>query len=100
MYGEPTTKTLQKLFKQLKRNTRSVTSPLGGGQYGYLSMVVTPQEWDQYPGTTPVIPPQDPGPFVLGGRVTASEIAIEQKNYDEAKKKYNKHQALKRILRN
>ena len=100
VYGEPTTKTLQKLFKQLKRNARSVTSPLGGGQYGHLFMVVTPQEWNQYPGTTPVIQPQDPGPFVLSGRVTASEIAMEQKNYDEAKKKYNRFQALKRTLRN
>ena len=41
VYGEPTTKTLQKLFKQLKRNARSVNSLLGGGQYGHLFMVVT-----------------------------------------------------------
>ena len=86
VYGEPTTKTLQKLFKQLKRNARSVTSSLGGGQYGHLFMVVTPAEWAQYPGTTPVVPPNNLGPFVLGGRVTASEIAMEQKNYDESKK--------------
>ena len=29
--GEPDAKSIQKLFKQLKRNARSVASPLGGG---------------------------------------------------------------------
>ena len=58
------------------------------------------QEWAELPGTVPVNEPQDPGPFALGGRVTASEIAVGQKNYEEDKKKYNNYQTLKRILRN
>ena len=100
VYGEPTTKSLQKLFKELKRNARSITSTLGGGQYGHLFMILTEDEWNNLPGTTPVIPPEDPGPLVLGGRLTASEIAMHQKNHDDAKKRYNHFQALKRVLRN
>ena len=32
IHGEPTTRSLQKLFKQLKRNARGVPSILGGTQ--------------------------------------------------------------------
>ena len=100
IHEEPDTRSLQKLFKQLRRNARSVPSNLGGGQYGHLFMVMTPQEWNALPGTTPVNPPQDPGNFTLGGRVTASEIAVAQTNHDDNRKRYNKFQALKRILKN
>ena len=44
--------------------------------------------------------PQDPGQFALAGVVTASQIAVAQKAHEDNIKKYNKHQALKRILRN
>ena len=100
IYGEPTAKSLQKLFKQLKRNARSVTSSLGGGQYGHMFMVMPENEWNNLPGTTPVIPPRDPGPFNLQGRLTAVEIAVRQDEHEEAKKKYQKYQALYRVLRN
>ena len=50
IYGEPNTRSLQKVFKQLRRNARSVTSPLGGGQYGHLFMVMPQDEWDNLPG--------------------------------------------------
>ena len=48
----------------------------------------------------PVNPPQDPSEFTLKGRPTAAEIAIWQKDHETAKRKYNKFQALHRILRN
>ena len=100
IHGEPSATSLQKLFRQLGRNARGVNSNLGGGQYGHLFMILTPQEWNQLPGTAPVFPPQDPGDFALPGVVTASQIAVAQKNHDEEKKKYHKFQALKRILCN
>ena len=100
IYGEPDTRSLQKVFKQLKRNARSIPSTLGGGQYGHLFMVIPPAEWNNLPGAVAVVPPRDPGPFALRGGLTASEIAVGQKNHDENKRKYNHFQALKRILRN
>ena len=39
IHGEPDTKSLQKLFKQLKRNARSMASTLGGDQYSHLFML-------------------------------------------------------------
>ena len=100
VFGEPTTHSLHQLFKQLKRNARSVPSTLGGGQYGHLFMVLTPEEWTALPESTPVIPPEDPDPFALQRGTPAVEIAVNQKTHEEEKKKYNKFQALKRILRN
>ena len=98
--GEPNAKSLQKLFKQLKRNARSVTSSLGGGQYGHMFMVLSEEEWNNLPGTTPVNAPADPGPLNLGGRMLASEIATHQQAHEDERKRYNKFQSLKRILRN
>ena len=49
IYGEPNARSLQKVFKQLRRNARSITSPLGGGQYGHLFMVMTQNDWDNLP---------------------------------------------------
>ena len=100
IYGEPDAVSLQKLFKQLNRNARSVTSTLGGGQYGHMFLVMTEAAWNALPGTTPVQEPQDPGPFILEGRERAAEIAVNEKAHEEVKRKYNKFQALKRILKN
>ena len=99
IFGEPDAKSLQQLFKQLKRNAQSVPSTLGGGQYGHLFMVSTDEEWQNLPGTTPVLAPADPGDFTLDGRPSAAEIAVREKTHEKEKKKYEKYQALKRILR-
>ena len=100
IHGEPNTKSLQTLFKQLRKNARSVNSTLGGGQYGHLFMVISEEEWNNLPGTTPVIIPHDPGPFLLDGRTRPAEISVAEKNHEDQRKKYLKFQALQRILKN
>ena len=65
IHGEPTYETLTVLFNQLKANTCSVQTSLGGGQHGYLSLVLSPA---QYNITAPNIPftyPTHPGPLTL-----------------------------------
>ena len=98
--GEPDARSLQKLFRQLRRNARSLASTLGGGQYGHLFMVLSQEEWDTLPESTPVVPSADPGEFTLVRRPLAAEIAMRKEAHDKAKKRYNKYQALNRILRN
>ena len=100
IYGEPDAKSLRNLFKQIKRNARSITSNLGGGQYGHLFMVIHQDDWNNLPNTIQVEPPQDPGAFNIQGRLTATEIAVQQKEHEEAKRKYERYQALQRVLRN
>ena len=70
----------------------------GSGQYGRLFMDLTPQEWNNLPGTIPVLPPEDQALFTPPGRLTASEIAVCIKTNEDQKKKYKKFQVLQHIL--
>ena len=45
VYGKSTYETLQELKKQLKTNTSTATSGLGGGTNGHLRLVCTPAEY-------------------------------------------------------
>ena len=62
--GEPTIETIAKLHKEVKRNAQKIPTTLGGGQNGYLALVIPPNVYNNIPGTTPFIRPQNPGPFV------------------------------------
>ena len=61
--GEPTIDTIAKLHKEVKRNAQKVPTTLGGGQNGYLGLVVPAQVYNVIPGTRPFYRPQDPGTF-------------------------------------
>ena len=65
--GQPKYASLETLLKQLKANARNVHSNLGGGQYGHLGLVISPNSYalianvpfnrPAFPGAHPVIPP-------------------------------------------
>ena len=40
--GQPTFKTLKQIQKQIEENVATVTSSLGGGLHGHLSLVILP----------------------------------------------------------
>ena len=61
--GEPTLDTILLLHRQVKRNAQSVPTTLGGGQLGYLALVISREKYDAIPNSTPFERPKDPGPF-------------------------------------
>ena len=61
--GEPTLDTILLLHRQVKRNAQSVPTTLGGGQLGYLALVISTQKYDAIPNSTPFERPQEPGRF-------------------------------------
>ena len=61
--GEPTLDTLLTLFKQLKINAQNVPTKLGGGQLGYLALVIPTKDYDVIPNSVPFTRPKDPGVF-------------------------------------
>ena len=63
IHGEPTLDTLLHLFKQLKINAQSVPTTLGGGQLGYLALVLSQEEYEDIPNTVPFDRPTNPGVF-------------------------------------
>ena len=64
IHGEPTFATLLRMKKQLKANAISVTSDLGGGQFGHLGLVLTPQEYALL-SPVPYARPAHPGALVI-----------------------------------
>ena len=64
--GEPTYQTLKELKDQLKANAASIPTTLGGGNHGYLGLILSPAAYatisptaftePAYPGQHPTIP--------------------------------------------
>ena len=58
--GEPTYKTLKRLKNELRANASSIDSNLGGGDHGYLGLVLTEVEYakvvPQHPFEAPEYP--------------------------------------------
>ena len=53
--GEPTNKVLKRLKLELQSNASSVETNLGGGNYGYLGLVLIDKEYTSIPHTQPFI---------------------------------------------
>ena len=63
IHGEPTLDSLLHLFRQLKINAQSVPTTLGGGQLGYLALVLSAADYAAIQNTIPFVRPVDPGVF-------------------------------------
>ena len=63
--GGPTYKALKRLKNKVRVNARSVDSDLGGEDHGYLSLVLTDQEYTRVAPNNPCITPAFPGTLVI-----------------------------------
>ena len=63
--GLPTLDTILRLFREVKQNAQSVSTKLGGGQLGYLALVLKPQDYDKITISHPFVRPTDPGTFKM-----------------------------------
>ena len=73
--GEPTYQSLSLLFTQVKANATSVScTTLGGGQHGYLGLVISPVEYKRIMPGTPCVRAVQPAPFVVDG----TAIVVQQ----------------------
>ena len=73
--GEPTYETLHHFKNELKANTSSVSATLGGGNHGYLGMILTPAEYHCIVPADPFTRPPNPGVLVPNPAGTAAQIA-------------------------
>ena len=69
---EPTYETLQHLKNELKANESSVPTTLGGGNHGYLGMVLTQLEFHHILPNNPFTRPPNPGVLVPNLNGTAA----------------------------
>ena len=107
IHGQPTIDTIAKLLRQVKRNAQRVPTVLGGGQFGYLALVIEVASYNTIHGSAPFIRPHDPGIFTpdhpIGVRaipLTAADIAAQKITFDEQKRQYNECQGVEMALRN
>ena len=82
---EPTLDTILLLNRQVKRNAQSIPTTLGGGQLGYLALVVPEDTYNSIPTSEIFIRPTDPGKFTLQVPSASSNVTVLQY--------YNHHQA-------
>ena len=86
--GEPTNKALKTLQKELQANASSVETDLGGGNHGYLGLVLTDAEYTTIPNTQPFIPPTYPPPLVIPANSTPIQALELKEQYNEQKRFY------------
>ena len=92
IHGESTIDTILKILREIKRDAQTVRKTLGGGQLGYLALVIDNTSYNAIPGATRFVRPVDPGIFTptapLGVRavpLTPADIATQKIAYDEEK---------------
>ena len=112
--GQPTIDSIAKLHREVKRNAQKVPTTLGGGQNGYLGMIIAPEIYHTIPGARAFHRPEDPGTFnpmprrvarvttrgaVHDENLTPEDIALQKIQYDEHLRLYNEAQAVEALLR-
>ena len=71
--GPPTHKALKRLQTELQANASSIECELGGGDHGYLGLVLDDAEYASVPGTVPFVPPGYPPVLNIPAGATAVE---------------------------
>ena len=64
IHGEPDIDSLTCTFSELKRNSQKIPTSLGGGQLGYLAMILRAPIYNELPGAAAFLRPMNPGPFL------------------------------------
>ena len=71
IHGTPTNKALKRLKDELRANASSVECNLGGGDHGYLGLVLTNAEYTSITPRPPAfVPPNYPPNLVIPGNAT------------------------------
>ena len=93
--GKPTLATLTLLKLELYANAMFTESLLGGGNHGYLALVMSPAEYALQPGTIPFIEPANPGeqpPHLPAA--TAPQMTEANRRHDYNITKYAEYRAI------
>ena len=81
-------KALKRLKLELQANASSVETDLGGGEHGYLGLVLTDQEYATIPDTQPFAPPMHPGPLNTPKNATPIQALNLKDQHSEERRLY------------
>ena len=97
IHGEPTFTTLLRMKKQLKANAIAVTSDLGGGQFGHLGLVLTPQDFARL-SPVPYVRPAHPGALVIPAGTAQHEAIRLREEHKENIRLFRETIAVEKVL--
>ena len=95
--GEPTNKSLKRLKNELRANASSVDSDLGGGDHGYLGLVLTDIEYSNVSATAFVAPPF-PRTLTIPVATTAVQALQLRETHKEEARIYRECKNIERAL--
>ena len=82
--GEPTYKSLKRLKTELRANASSVDTDLGGGDHGYLGLVLSDAEYARIsPTPAAFVAPNFPGALVIDPAFTAMQAVQARESHNE-----------------
>ena len=96
--GKPTHKSLKRLKLELQANASSVETDLGGGNHGYLGLVLTDQEYATIPNTQPFAAPNYPPPLLIPATSTQIQAIELKEQHNEGKRLYLEYKNVEKAL--
>ena len=93
--GAPTNKTLKRLKQELRANASSVESDLGGGDHGFLGLVLTDAEYVSV-SETPFVAPVFPVALTIPAISTQIEALNLREKHKDNKRAYYQFKMSKR----
>ena len=97
--GEPTYKSLKRLKTELRANASSVDTDLGGGDHGYLGLVLSDAEYARIsPTPAAFVAPNFPGALVIDPAFTAMQAVQARETHNEAVALYRECKNVEKAL--
>ena len=99
IHGEPINKTLKWLKTELRANSSSIDTDLGGGDHGYLGLILSDQEYLQIiPTATQFQRPTWPGTLIITPAATAVEAMHSEERHRESIRVYREYKNVEKAL--
>jgi len=96
--GEPTYDKIQTIHKLAAANATSVDTTRGGGQHGYLALVLDANTYTTLTGQA-FMPPANPGPVpVIAGNTRSAQVAVQENAHKERLREYKEYKAVGKAL--
>ena len=96
---KPTNKLLKQLKIEFRVNSSSVLIDLGGGNHGYLGLLLTDEEYTRInPTPDPFVIPNFPTAFVIGANLTAVKSVNAKETHTEATRIYRECKKVEKTL--
>lgn len=97
--GQPNFESLNKLKNELKSNAQSVPCVLGGGNHGFLGLVLSQAEYQAIVPGANFVPEPHPGNLVIPAGTSNVQARVLESNYNNQMKLHDQCVAIEKALK-